>query len=156
MTDKSALGPYPATDTCWVCNSPYADLLQMDIVRAEDGHALVTLPFQPQYAQGAGIMHGGVLAGLADTAMAMACKSVLAEGTYFGTTSLTTDFLLPVTQGVVTAIAQVKKRQGRELVAVVRIQREDKQSAVEGRAVFRVSKREPELAFLIPEGPFVP
>lgn len=153
MTTSATYGPYAATDTCWVCNSPFADLLHMTIKSAADGKACVSLPFQPQYSQGAGIMHGGVLAGLADTAMAMACKSVLAENTFFGTTSLTTDFFSPVHQGTVTAHARVEKRQGRELIAVVKIQREDGQTAVEGRAVFRISRRESEAAFLVQEGP---
>ena len=52
-------------------------------------------------------MHGGALVSLADTAVVMAIKSIIAPKTHFATISLETKFLYPVKQGVVTAKARV-------------------------------------------------
>jgi len=41
-------------------------------------------------------MHGGALTALADTAVAMAIKSLLLEGTRFATIKLVMEFLAPV------------------------------------------------------------
>ncbi|MFP4428204.1 MAG: PaaI family thioesterase, partial [Desulfovermiculus sp.] len=95
--------------------APFESLLHMQIHRAKNGSATLSMPFLPQFAQGAGLMHGGALVSLADTALAMAIKSLLPPGTHFGTVEAHTRFLAPVRQGTVTAKAEITHRQDREL-----------------------------------------
>ena len=98
----------------WIDSAPYEDLLQMKIERAEQGHALLTMPFTVKHSMGAGLMHGGALTSLADTAVAMAIKSLLPAGTHFATIDLKARFLAPVAEGEVRAEARVSGPQGRD------------------------------------------
>ena len=91
----------------WIDNSPFECLVGVNIVDAADGRAVLTLPFTLKLANGGGVMHGGALTTLADTAVVMAIKSLVAEGTQFATTKLTMEFLAPVLEGTVTARAHV-------------------------------------------------
>jgi len=99
----------------WISCAPFERLLHMEIVEASDGRATLTMPFLIDYAQGAGLMHGGALVSLSDTAVVMAIKSLAPVQTHFATISLVSTFLYPVKQGVVTARAKVIKQEGRIL-----------------------------------------
>jgi len=98
----------------WVETAPFEDLLQMHIELAEGGCAVLTMPFTVKHAMGAGFMHGGALTSLADTAVAMAIKSLLREGTHFATIELNGRFLAPVAHGSVRAEAHVTGPKGRD------------------------------------------
>lgn len=50
------------------------------LVRAEFGKAIVSAPIRPEFSQGGGMVAGGILATLADEAMAHAVLSALPEG----------------------------------------------------------------------------
>ena len=91
----------------WIDSSPFETLVGLRIEKALDGIAFLTLPFTVKLANGGGVMHGGALTTLADTAVAMAIKSLLPSGTIFATTELTMRFLAPVLAGTVRAEAEV-------------------------------------------------
>jgi uncharacterized protein (TIGR00369 family) len=84
----------------------------MEIVKAEAGEAILRMPFVKSLAQGAGLMHGGALVSLADTAVVMAIKSVLLPGTHFVTISMGSRFLHPVKKGILEATAGIVERKG--------------------------------------------
>jgi uncharacterized protein (TIGR00369 family) len=58
-------------------------------------------------------MHGGAMTTLADTAVAMAIKSLIPEGSPFATIKLSMEFIAPVLEGRVTARAKVDGSDGR-------------------------------------------
>lgn len=97
----------------WIDCAPFEELLGLCIERAVDGQARLTLPFTVKLANGGGVMHGGALVTLADTAMVMAIKSLLPPGTTFATTALSVEFLAPVLAGQVLAHARVSNPQER-------------------------------------------
>ena len=97
----------------WIDNSPFESLVGMKIVEAVDGSAVLTLPFTLKLANGGGVMHGGAMTTLADTAVVMAIKSLVDEGTQFATIKLSMEFLAPVLEGSVTARAHVNKTDDR-------------------------------------------
>ncbi len=92
----SATGPHRFEMDQWISCAPFERLLNMTIVEACDGRAILTMPFLIDYAQGAGLMHGGALVSLADTAVVMAIKSLMAPLSHFATIELESRFLLPV------------------------------------------------------------
>ncbi|WP_022667450.1 PaaI family thioesterase [Desulfospira joergensenii] len=100
-------GPHDVRLEKWISCSPFERLLGIEILEARNGHSLLTMPFVRRLSQGAGLVHGGAMVTLADTAVAMAVKSLVSPGSRFGTISLTSEFLAPVTQGVLTAKADV-------------------------------------------------
>lgn len=91
----------------WIDSSPFEALLGLRVERAADGQARLTMPFTVKLCNGGGVMHGGAMTTLADTAVAMAVKSLLPPGTVFATTELTMEFIAPVRAGQVTALASV-------------------------------------------------
>ena len=96
MTTPTHTGPHQFNMPAWISQAPFEQLLGMETVKAEAGEAILRMPFLKALAQGAGLMHGGALVSLADTAVVMAIKSILAPGTHFATTALESRFLHPV------------------------------------------------------------
>ena len=125
----------------WIDNSPFETLLGMKIESAARGEALLTLPFKVKLANGGGVMHGGAMTSLADTAVAMAIKSLLPSGTSFATTGLTVEFLAPVVSGLVYAYARVKSTGGRTFEGVCELQSEDHRLYARFTSVFKVARQ---------------
>ncbi|MGA2735008.1 MAG: PaaI family thioesterase [Syntrophobacteraceae bacterium] len=120
--------------------APFERLLNMTIVEACDGRATLTMPFLMDYAQSAGLMHGGALVTLADTAVAKAIKSIIAPLSHFVTTELESRFLLSVTKGIVTAKAEVVSREGRRIKGKATLYDEEGRAVMEFCSTFKVSK----------------
>jgi len=97
----------------WVATAPFEDHVGLTIEAAANGEARLSMPFRVCLANGGGVMHGGALVTLADTAVAMAIKSILPPGTFFATTELKTQFLAPVQEGTVVALAKIYGPEGR-------------------------------------------
>ncbi len=137
---ERATGPHRVSLSQWIDCAPFERLLNMEIVEAKDGRSVLTMPFYREYAQGAGLMHGGALVSLADTAVGMAIKSMLAPQTHFATIELATKFLAPVKAGIVTARAHVKKMEGRTIFGEAMVYAEDEKAVLEFSSVFKVAK----------------
>src|SRR4051794_18904189 len=106
MTTAST-GPHEFNMAGWISPAPFENLLNMTIVEAADGQATLTMPFYLDYANGAGIMHGGALVSLADTSVVMAIKTLLQPGSHFATTHMEVNFLHPVKKGMLTSKARM-------------------------------------------------
>ncbi len=104
-----SLGPHKVVLEQWISCAPFEKLLNMEILEANNGKSVLTMPFYYKYAQGAGLMHGGALIALADTAVAMAMKSILEENTHFATIDANVKFLYPVKKGIIKAFAEINK-----------------------------------------------
>lgn len=124
----------------WISRAPFERLLNMKIEEARDGRSLLTMPFYQELAQGAGLMHGGALVSLADTAVVMAIKSIVGVGTYFATTSCSNEFLYPVKQGIVTAEARVARVDDRILEGEARLYNDERREVMRFEAVFKVGR----------------
>lgn len=144
MADNKAggptTGPHRFEMEGWISTAPFERLLNMEIVDAAEGSATLSMPFVFDLAQGAGIMHGGALLSLADTAVVMAIKSLLPPRTHFGTISVKAEFLYPVKQGIVTAKARVTGRQDRELTGQATVSNEEGTPVMEFRSAFRIAR----------------
>ena len=107
--------PLPFELPGWIACAPFEEYLGMRIEEAAVGRAVLTMPFKVKLAQGKGLLHGGAVTALADTAVAMAIKSLLPEGSHFATVELGLSFHAPVRGGVVRAIARVTERDERTI-----------------------------------------
>ncbi len=96
---------------------PYARLLGINLEDATRGTATLSMSARPELERFGGIMHGGALASLADTASAFAVLSTLEPEAQTVTIDLTLHYLRPVTGGRLTARASVV-RAGRRVAAV--------------------------------------
>ena len=112
MTEGSAL---PFELPAWIACAPFEEYLGMRIEETGEGRAILTMPFKVKLAQGKGLMHGGAVTALADTAVAMAIKSLLPEDSHFATVALDLKFHAPVRGGTVRAEARVTERDERNI-----------------------------------------
>lgn len=132
--DEEPLFELPA----WIAPAPFEEFLGMRIEEAKNGKAVLSMPFKAALCQGKGLMHGGAVVALADTALAMAIKSLLPEGTDFVTTRLGLEFHAPVRWGIVRAEARVTHHEDRDLEGISEILTEDGIKAATFKASFRV------------------
>lgn len=95
----------------------YARLLGIEIVRLERGASVLSLEVRPELTRMEGIVHGGAIASLLDSASAFAVLSLLRPEEQTVTVDLTLHFLRPLTGGRVEARAKVL-RAGRRVVTV--------------------------------------
>ena len=139
-TKEQLTGPHTFEMEAWISCAPFKKLLNMKIIEASDGRAILTMPFFIDFAQGGGLMHGGALVSLADTAVVMAIKSIIAPKTHFATISLETKFLYPVKQGVVTAKAKVASQSGKILQGFATVHNEENRAVLEFSSTFKMAK----------------
>ncbi len=139
-TTKHYTGPHKFEMETWISCAPFERLLNMKIVEASDGRATLTMPFLIDLAQGGGFMHGGAIVSLADTAVVMAIKSIIAPKTHFATISLETKYLYPVRQGVVTAKARVTNQSGKILQGFATVYNEQNREVLEFSSTFKMAK----------------
>lgn len=132
-------GPHQFKMEEWISCAPFERLLNMKIVEAAEGRAILTMPFMFELAQGAGLMHGGALVSLADTAMVMAIKSIVEPMTHFATISLESRFLRPVKKGIITAKACVKADDGRVFKGQVSLFDENEREMMQATSMFKVA-----------------
>lgn len=96
---------------------PFAKLLGIELDDVSSGTATLGINVRDDLKQNHGVVHGGVIASLIDTATAFAIISLLAPGERVTTVDLTITYLRPLTEGRVTAVAKVL-RAGRRLLVV--------------------------------------
>ena len=133
-------GPHHFSMEGWISCAPFERLLHMQIVEASEGKATLTMPFLIDFAQGAGLLHGGALVSLADTAVVMAIKSIVSPQTHFATISLETKFIRPVHQGVITAKARVTDKTERILQGQATVFDEDGRPVLEFSSTFKIAQ----------------
>src|SRR6186997_1348944 len=89
---------------------PVAALLGMRIVEVDDGRAVFELDTDDRFWNPMGTVHGGILCDLADAALGVCWAATLADGETFTTVELKINFLRPVREGRLRAVATVTKR----------------------------------------------
>lgn len=96
---------------------PFAQLLGIKLESVEPGHAVLSMPVREALKQNHGIVHGGAIAALIDSAMAFAIIPLLAEAERTTTVDLTIHYLRPLAAGNARASARVV-RAGRRVITV--------------------------------------
>lgn len=133
-------GPHEFPMDGWISCAPFEQLLCMKIIEASEGKATLTMPFHIDLAQGAGLLHGGALTSLADTAVVMAIKSMVPPETHFATISLESKFLYPVKQGIVTARAHVTDHLDNHLKGKATVFDENERAVLEFTSTFKIAR----------------
>jgi uncharacterized protein (TIGR00369 family) len=96
---------------------PYAHLIGLTIGEMTEGVATVHLNVRDELKQNQGVVHGGAIASLIDTASAFAVITQLEPNEQVTTTDLTIHYLRPIMEGSMTAKARVIRR-GRRLFVI--------------------------------------
>jgi len=95
--------------------SKSTELLGFDVESVHDGRAIFRLDVRPNHKQIHGVVHGGIIAALADTTGAIAAYTVVPRGIELATLELKINYLEPVPGGRVKAEARVL-RSGRNFI----------------------------------------
>lgn len=132
--------PLPFQLPGWIACAPFEEYLGMRIDEATEGRAVLSMPFAVKLAQGKGLMHGGAVTALADTAVAMAIKSILPEESHFATIELGLTFHAPVRGGSVRAVARVLDRDDRNITGEAEVFDANGVKVATFRSVFRVKR----------------
>jgi uncharacterized protein (TIGR00369 family) len=98
-----------------VKESRSTELLGFDVESVQAGRAIFRLDVRPRHKQIHGVVHGGILAALADTTAAIAAYTAVPKGTEIATVELSINYLEPVPGGRIKADARVL-RAGRNFV----------------------------------------
>src|SRR5215475_1516113 len=97
--------------------SKFSALMGFEVVKLSNGGAVLEMTTADHHRQIHNVMHGGVIAALADTAAAIAAYTVVPRGTEVVTIELKINYLLPVAGGKLTAEGKVL-RAGRNFIVV--------------------------------------
>jgi len=89
---------------------PIATLIGFRLHAIEPGRAVIDFEADARHANPMGTLHGGVLCDIADAAMGMAFGATLDEGESFTTLELKINFLRPIWNARLRAVASVVKR----------------------------------------------
>ena len=95
----------------------FAKLLGIEVDSVEPGHAVLSMKIRDELMRNDGIAHGGAIATLIDSAMAIAIMPLLAENERTVTVDLTIHYLRPLSEGTARASARVV-RAGRRVITV--------------------------------------
>jgi uncharacterized protein (TIGR00369 family) len=88
-------------------NQPFAHLLGMTPTDAGPGWVDIRLEIAPQHTQHDGLVHGGVVAALADTAAALAAHTLIPKDRRVVTIEFKINFLRPASEGFLMCRGQV-------------------------------------------------
>jgi 1,4-dihydroxy-2-naphthoyl-CoA hydrolase len=119
----------PADLDALVALMPFAGQLGLVLDEASPDRVIARLAWAPQLCTSGGIMHGGVLMSLADTAGALVAYLGLPEGATTATITSTSQLFRPVSTGTVRAVA-VPLHRGRTTVTAQTSLFDDRQRLV--------------------------
>lgn len=126
------------TDLPYEDDSPFLRYVGLEIGLSENGKGRVSLAVQPHHLQGAGQVHGGLIAVLADTAMFRAVRSLLKRGQRTTTIELKVNFLENTNSGQVTATARIISNENRLMVGEIEVSTDDGRLIAQGQGTFLV------------------
>lgn len=95
--------------------SKSTELLGFDVESVHEGRAIFRLDVRPSHKQVHGVVHGGIIAALADTTAAIAAYTTVPRGVELATLELKINYMEPVPGGRVKADARVL-RSGRNFI----------------------------------------
>jgi acyl-CoA thioesterase len=90
--------------------NPFIQFIGIQVPQLARGYARFVLPVRHELTNTIGLLQGGLLAALADEAVAYALYSLVPEGETFNTVEMKINFLAAVKDGMVEAVAQITKR----------------------------------------------
>src|SRR5258707_15804937 len=100
---------------------PYAKFLGVELGEMKPGEATLHLEVRAELKQNQGVVHGGAVASLIDTASAFAVVTQLEPNERVTTTDLTIHYLRPIRSGRLTATARIVRGGRRLFVLAVQV-----------------------------------
>jgi len=119
-------------------SAPYYQLLRITLEEIDTGFARFRMPFRKELTQPYGIVHGGAIASLADTAVAFALMTLIQRGERVTTVEFKINFLSMVTGGEMIGEARAVYTGNRLVVADMEVKDENGKPIAKGMATYAV------------------
>jgi acyl-CoA thioesterase len=106
-------------------NSPYYQLLGMEVMEIKEGESKIQMPFKQALTHPYRIVHGGAIASLADSSVAMALISLVERKDRIATIEFKINFFVPVSKGHLEAHAKIIHKGSKTAVGDVEVKNEE-------------------------------
>jgi len=126
MSNSGIEDPGLARARAAFANVAYAKFLGLELCEIKSGEVSVCLDVRDELKQNLGVVHGGAVASLIDTASAFAILTMLAPDERVTTTDLTIHYLRPITGGRLVATARIVRGGRRVFVVNVEVDNQDR------------------------------
>ena len=113
--------------------NPFFCLMGIDVAGVEKGKATLKMTVRPDMSNGVGWLQGGMLAAIADEAMALALYTQLAPGEGIATISESTSFIRGVRDGTILAEGRVIRKGRRVAFMESEVRMDDAQKTILAR-----------------------
>jgi len=104
-----------------VNSSPYYRLLGMEVTEIREGESRIQMLFKEELTHPYGIVHGGAIASLADSAVAMALISLVEQKDRIATIEFKINFFVPISKGKLKAHAKIIHKGSKTAVGDVEV-----------------------------------
>ena len=129
MSDTNAQDARLARARTAFASVAYAKFLGLELCELKTGEVSVCLDVRDELKQNQGVVHGGAIASLIDTASAFVILTAIDEGERVTTTDLTIHYLRPITAGRMLAKARIMRAGRRRFVVSVEVENDDQLAA---------------------------
>lgn len=129
------------TENIRLAKNPYWELLGMKVEKMEYGRAKLIMPVDEKLFQAFGVVHGGAVSSLIDSAVAVALRPMVDRGTRTATIELKVNYLAPITEGTLFAEARIVQKGGKIAVGLVEVYNGNKLAAI-GLATYRIMSQQ--------------
>jgi len=106
-------------------NCPYYQLLGMEIIEIKEGESKIRMPFKQGLTHPYRSVHGGAIASLADSSVAMALTSLVEPKDRIATIEFKINFFVPVSKGHLEAHAKIIHKGSTTAVGDVEVKNEE-------------------------------
>jgi uncharacterized protein (TIGR00369 family) len=106
-------------------SSPYYRLLGMEVTEIREGESRIQMLFKEELTHPYGIVHGGAIASLADSAVAMALISLVEQKDRITTIEFKINFFVPISKGELKAHAKIIHKGSKTAVGDVEVNNEE-------------------------------
>jgi acyl-CoA thioesterase len=119
-------------------NAPYYQLLQIRLEEIDLGFARFRMPFRRELVQAYGVVHGGAITSLADTAVAFALMTLIQPGEQVTTVEMKINFLAPVTEGELVGESRIIQKGKRLAMADMEVKDQNGKRIAKGLATYMI------------------
>jgi uncharacterized protein (TIGR00369 family) len=119
-------------------SAPFYQLLQITLEQIDIGFARFRMPFRKELIQVNGVVHGGAIASLADTAVAFALMTLIQRGQQVTTVEFKINFLAPVDKGIMIGEARIVNKGRKVVMADMEVKNEEGKLLAKGLATYMI------------------
>jgi acyl-CoA thioesterase len=121
--------------------SPFWDLLGLELADVKKGWAQVRLPFARKLVHPLGLAHGGAIFSAADSAVAMALIGLVERNETFTTVEMKINYLKPFDTGEIMAEARIVHKGARTALGDVEVRNSDGSLIAKGLATYMILEK---------------